>query len=130
MPIEKIKEELINKELKSYYRPEFLNRFDNIVVFKPLSLEHILQIVDLMLAKVANRLAAKGIKLEATKEAKEELAREGFDPIFGARPLRRAIQDRVDNSLANYLLQGKIGRRDVAVLEAGGKISVRQAPPL
>ncbi len=130
VPVEKIKDELINKELKPYYRPEFLNRFDNIVVFKPLSFEHILQIVDLMLNKVAVRLAAKGIQLESTKEAKEELAREGFDPIFGARPLRRAIQDRVDNALANYLLQGKIGRRDVAILETGGKISVRQAPLL
>ncbi|MFA5134379.1 MAG: ATP-dependent Clp protease ATP-binding subunit [Patescibacteria group bacterium] len=130
VPIEKIKDELINEELKQYYRPEFLNRFDNIVVFTPLSFEHILKIVDLMLGNVRKRLAVKGIQLEATKEAKEELAREGYDPVFGARPLRRAIQERVDNALANYLLQGKIGRRDVAVLEKGGNISVRSAPPI
>jgi len=130
VPMEKIKDELINQELKPYYRPEFLNRFDNIVVFKPLSFDDILKIVDLMLKKVEKRLAVKGIRLEATEAAKRELAEEGFDPLFGARPLRRAIQDKVDNALANYLLQGKIGRRDVAVLEADGKISVRQAPPI
>ena len=125
-----IKDELINEALKPYFRPEFLNRFDNIVVFTPLTFEHILKIVDLMLRKVEKRLAQKGIRLEATEAAKEELAQHGYDPLFGARPLRRAIQDRVDNALANYLLQGKIGRRDVAVLEAGGKISVRQAPEI
>ncbi len=130
VPLEKIKDELINEALKPYYRPEFLNRFDNIIVFKPLSFEDILKIVDLMLKKVAIRLAVKGIRLEATDQAKQELAQEGFDPLFGARPLRRAIQDKVDNALANYLLQGKIGRRDVAVLEANGVISIRQAPPI
>ncbi|MDP2685354.1 MAG: ATP-dependent Clp protease ATP-binding subunit [bacterium] len=130
VPLEKIKEELINEALKPYYRPEFLNRFDNIVVFKPLSFDDILRIVDLMLKKVEKRLAEKGIRLEATDEAKKELAEKGYDPMFGARPLRRAIQEGVDNALANYLLQGKIGRRDVAVLEANGVISVRQAPPI
>ncbi|XOU93919.1 MAG: AAA family ATPase [Candidatus Kerfeldbacteria bacterium] len=125
--MDQIKEELINEALKPYFRPEFLNRFDNIVVFTPLTLQHILMIVDLMLKKVEKRLARKGIRLEATDKAKEELAQKGYDPQFGARPLRRAIQDTVDNALANYLLQGKIGRRDVAVLESGGKISVRQA---
>jgi ATP-dependent Clp protease ATP-binding subunit ClpB len=72
----------------------------------------------------------KGIMLEATKEAIKELAKAGFDPIFGARPLRRVIQNRVENSLANYLLRGKISRRDVAVLEAGGKIRVKKAREL
>ncbi|MFH1206995.1 MAG: AAA family ATPase [Patescibacteria group bacterium] len=125
-----IKDELMNEELKPYFRPEFLNRFDNIVVFKPLSFEDIIKIVGLMLKQVNQRLNAKGIRLEATDEAKQELAQQGFDPIFGARPLRRAIQDTVDNALANYLLQGKLSRRDVAVLEAGGKITVREASPL
>jgi len=130
VPLSVIKDELINEALKPHFRPEFLNRFDNIIVFKPLSFAEIVLIVDLMLKKVENRLAEKGIRLEATKEAKEELAKKGFDPLFGARPLRRAIQDQVDSSLANYLLQGKIGRRDVAVLEVGGKISVRKAEPI
>ncbi len=128
--VEAIKDELINKELKPYFRPEFLNRFDNIVVFKPLGLPEVIQIVDLMLQQVAKRLALKGVRLEASQEAKEELAKTGYDPVFGARPLRRAIQDTVDNALATYLLQGKIGRRDVAVLEPGGHISVRRAEQL
>ncbi|MCH7492172.1 ATP-dependent Clp protease ATP-binding subunit [Patescibacteria group bacterium] len=125
--IDQIKEELINEGLKAFFRPEFLNRFDNIVVFKPLAYEEILQIVDLMLNKVAERLSAKGISLEVTPEAKEELAKDGYDPVFGARPLRRAIQNTVDNALATYLLQGKLSRRDVAVLEPGGKITVKRA---
>lgn len=125
--VDAIKDELINKELKPYFRPEFLNRFDNIVVFKPLGFPEIVQIVDLMLRQVAKRLEPKGIRIEASQAAKEELARTGFDPVFGARPLRRAIQDTVDNALATYLLQGKIGRRDVAILEPGGQISVRRA---
>ncbi|MFA5052142.1 MAG: AAA family ATPase [Patescibacteria group bacterium] len=129
-PLAAIKDELMNEELKPYFRPEFLNRFDNIVVFKPLSFDDIIKIVGLMLNQVNKRLAAKGIRLQATDEAKRELAQQGFDPIFGARPLRRAIQDTVDNALANYLLEGKLGRRDVAVLEVGGKISVRPAPPI
>ncbi|MBI5037805.1 MAG: ATP-dependent Clp protease ATP-binding subunit [Candidatus Kerfeldbacteria bacterium] len=128
--LEGIRDELINQALKPYFRPEFLNRFDNIVVFKPLAMEDIIQIVDLMLKQVAKRLALKGIRLEASAAAKEELAREGFDPVFGARPLRRAIQDKVDNALATYLLQGRLSRRDVAVLEVGGRISVRQAEAL
>lgn len=127
VPIARIKDELMNEELKPYFRPEFLNRFDNIIVFKPLSMEHIIAIVGLMLKQVAERLAVKGVRLESTPEARAELAQIGFDPIFGARPLRRAIQDYVDNALATYLLQGKIGRRDVAILEAGSKITVKRA---
>jgi ATP-dependent Clp protease ATP-binding subunit ClpC len=130
VPLSTIKDELINEALKPYFRPEFLNRFDNIILFKPLNFNEIVLIVDLMLKKVENRLAEKGIRLEATKEAKDELAKKGFDPKFGARPLRRAIQDQVDSALANYLLQGKIGRRDVAVLETGGRISVKKAPTI
>ncbi|MDD5040628.1 MAG: ATP-dependent Clp protease ATP-binding subunit [Patescibacteria group bacterium] len=127
IPLDQIKDELINQALRPIFRPELLNRFDNIIVFRPLSFEHIVKIVDLMLIQVAKRLSTKGIKLEATQEAKVELAELGFDPVFGARPLRRAIQDQVDNALATYLLQGRIGRRDVAVLEQGGRISIRQA---
>jgi ATP-dependent Clp protease ATP-binding subunit ClpC len=130
VPMARIKDELLNEELKPYFRPEFLNRFDNIIVFKPLSMDDIVVIVGLMLKQVATRLAAKGVRLESTAEARAELARIGFDPVFGARPLRRAIQDYVDNALATYLLQGKVGRRDVAVLEVGGKITVKRAEAL
>lgn len=122
-----IKEELINEALGDYFRPEFLNRFDNIIVFKPLSMEEIVKIAGLLLKQVAKLMAAKGITLKATPEAIQELAQIGFDPVFGARPLRRAIQEQVDNALANFLLQGKLGRRDVAILEPGGQIRVETA---
>ena len=125
--LEEIKNELLLKELKQYFKPEFLNRFDGIVVFKPLTQEHIEQITGLMLGKVKKRLENKGIFLEATEAAVKELAQAGFDPVFGARPLRRVIQDRVDNSLANYLLRGKLGRRDKVILEAGGELRIEKA---
>jgi len=129
-PLDRIKQELINEELGKYFRPEFLNRFDNIIVFKPLSFDEIIQIVGLLLKKVEDRLLGRGITLKVTNETVEELARIGFDPIFGARPLRRAIQDQVDNALANYLLSGKLGRRDVAILLPGGQIRVERAQQL
>lgn len=125
-PIIKIQEILIREKLKPYFRPEFLNRFDGIIVFKPLGKEEIKQIAKLLLNKLAKQMAEKGITLRATDEAIEELAEVGFDPIFGARPLRRVIQERVNNALANYLLTGKIGRRDIAILEKGGVIRVEK----
>ena len=130
-PIEQIKDGLIRGgQLRDVFRPEFLNRFDGIVVFKPLSEDDIFKIAGLMLKGVRKRLLNKGISLTVTEEAQRELAQAGFDPIFGARPLRRVIQERVDNALAKYLLEGQIGRRDEVILEAGGKISVRKAQKL
>lgn len=130
-PVEKIKDSLLRGGiLRDIFRPEFLNRFDGIVVFKPLTRDEILQVAGLMLKGVAKRLAAKGITLTVTQEAQEELARTGYDPIFGARPLRRVIQDQVDNALANYLLKGEIDRRDEVVLDTGGRISVKKAQAL
>ncbi len=127
VPVEKIRDELIDKELSKYYRPEFLNRFDGIMVFKPLSPEDLYKIAELLLIKVARRLEDKGIMLQATAEAIKELVKEGYDPAFGARPLRRVIQNKVDNALANFLLQGKLTRRDIAILEPGGVIRVEKA---
>ncbi|MBU1131342.1 ATP-dependent Clp protease ATP-binding subunit [Patescibacteria group bacterium] len=125
--MDEIKNQLIQEELRQYFKPEFLNRFDGTVVFKPLSQVHIKQIAGLLLAQVKKRLINKGIYLEATDEAVEELAQAGFDPTFGARPLKRVIQDRVDNALANHLLTGKIGRRDKVILEKGGELRVEKA---
>lgn len=125
--MEEIKSQLIQEELRQYFRPEFLNRFDGIVVFKPLTKENIEQIARLLLNQVQKRLVNKGIYLEATDEAVKELADAGFDPTFGARPLKRVIQDRVDNALADYLLTGKIGRRDKVILEKGGQLRVEKA---
>lgn len=125
--VEDFQEDLIKNKLQGIFRPEFLNRFDSVVVFRPLDEEEILQIAGLMLQKVQKRLADKGIFFEVTQEAQAELARAGFDPIYGARPLRRVIQEKVDNALAQFLLQGKIGRRDIVVYDVGGQISVKKA---
>lgn len=130
LPIEQIKQGLIENELKKYFRPEFLNRFDGIVVFKPLTMVEVKAIAKLLLNKVGARLAEKGINLEVTDDAIAELAEGGFDPQFGARPLRRVIQERVDDSLATYLLTQKLGRRDTVILQKGGVIDVKKAKKL
>jgi ATP-dependent Clp protease ATP-binding subunit ClpB len=128
--IQQIREELVEQVLGQYFRPEFLNRFDDVIVFTPLSPEEIAKITERLLQKVAMQLAARGITLRVSAEAIRELAAAGFDPIYGARPLRRVIQEKVDNALATFLLTGKLGRRDVAVLESGGVIRVESAPEL
>jgi len=122
-----IKQELLSEQLTQWYRPEFLNRFDAIVVFTPLNREEVNTIVGMMVGQIATKLGAKGITLRASPAAIAELAQTGFDPLFGARPLRRAVQEHVDNALAQFLLQGKLNRRDVAVLEPGGVIRVETA---
>lgn len=121
-----IQEMLVREKLKLYFRPEFLNRFDGVVVFKPLGKAEIKQIAQFMINKLAKQMLDKGITLKATDEAIQELADFGYDPLFGARPLRRAIQEKVNDSLANYLLTGKIGRRDVIILDKGGQIRVEK----
>ena len=127
---EKIKEKLVNEKLRDYFKPEFLNRFDGVIVFTPLSEDEILQITWLMVGKIQSRLKDRGIKLEVEDQAAEELAKAGFDPVFGARPLRRVVQEKVEDSLANFLLQEKIGRRDTVILRAGGQIEVKKAEQL
>jgi ATP-dependent Clp protease ATP-binding subunit ClpC len=94
--------------VKRTFRPEFINRIDEIVVFKPLGEKELLQIVDLMIKDVAKRLAEKGLFVEVTDAAKEFLLKKGYEPKFGARPLRRAIQRYLEDRLADILLEGKI----------------------
>ncbi len=125
--IDSFKDDLIKNEIRPIFSPEFINRFDNVIVFKPLSPDEIFQIAGFLMKAVKKNLEAKGIYFEWTEAAQRELAIAGFDPVFGARPLRRLVQERVDNALANFLLSGKIGRRDVIVYDVGDKISVRQA---
>jgi len=124
--VSEFQDRLIKEEIRDIFRPEFINRFDGTVVFRPLTQEEIFKIAGLMLKKVKKRLDEKGILFEVTEAAQRELAEAGFDPVFGARPLRRVIQERVDNSLAEFLLTGKLGRRDVVVYDVGGNISVRK----
>ena len=113
---ERMKEKLLG-ELKKTFRPEFLNRIDGVVVFHPLTKEHIRKIVDLMLVTVTQQLAEKGVKLEVTEAAKDFLGEKGYDEVFGARPLRRVIQDMVENKLSEELLRGKFQPGGTAVVD-------------
>ncbi|MGB5933886.1 MAG: ATP-dependent Clp protease ATP-binding subunit [Anaerolineae bacterium] len=114
---QKMKEKVLD-QLKKTFRPEFLNRVDATVVFHALTKEQIKQIVELMLSQVQERLRHQEIKLEATEEAKELLAKEGYDPHFGARPLRRVIQQRVEDPLSEGVLAGEFQPGDTAVVDA------------
>jgi ATP-dependent Clp protease ATP-binding subunit ClpB len=100
------------EDLRSHFRPEFLNRVDEIVIFHALTLEHIKKIVDIQLAAVQKRLAGHGIDLMVNDAAKELLGREGYDPVFGARPLKRAIQKRILDALSLELLAGTFKEGD------------------
>ncbi len=116
---ERMKEKLLS-ELKKTFRPEFLNRIDSVVVFHPLTREHIREIVDMMLNTVAQQLAEKGIKLEVTVAAKDFLGEKGYDEVFGARPLRRVIQNMVEDKLSEDLLRGRFREGDTAVVDLEG----------
>jgi len=115
-------------ELKKAFRPEFLNRVDEVIVFHSLSAEHIKAIVDLIFRRVKEQLLAQDIMVELTDEAKELLAAEGYDPILGARPLRRAIQKLIEDPLSEALLNHdfKAGDHVLATVE-GGKIKLTGA---
>ena len=113
---ERMKDKVLN-EVRRFFRPEFLNRIDATVVFHALSQGNIISIVDLMLDQVRKELSEKNITLEATDAAKEYLAEKGYDPNFGARPLRRLIQDVVEDKLSEELLGGRMQSGDTAVLD-------------
>jgi ATP-dependent Clp protease ATP-binding subunit ClpB len=105
--------------LRDFFRPEFLNRVDEIVEFAPLTREQIAEIVDLQLERLRGRLAERGLSLELTNAAKEALAEAGWDPTYGARPLKRAIQRMLENPLALQLLEGGFGEGDTIRVDAG-----------
>jgi ATP-dependent Clp protease ATP-binding subunit ClpC len=122
---EKMKDKVLD-QLKKTFRPEFLNRIDAIVVFRALTKEQIRQIVDLMLTQVQERLDEHEVTLEATEEAMELLAKEGYDPHFGARPLRRVIQTMIEDPLSEAILAGKFEAGDTVLLEVEeGEIKLR-----
>ncbi len=116
---EKMRDKLMG-EVKKNFRPEFINRLDGTVVFHLLTKEHVLQIVDLMLSQVRSRLMEQGIDLTATAAAKEFLHEKGFDPSFGARPLKRAIQTMVEDPLSEKILQGDFQANDVVEIDRQG----------
>ncbi len=124
---ERMKERILD-ELKRTFRPEFLNRIDDIIVFHPLNKEQLQEIIDLMLKNLRSQLEERGLSLKVNPEAKEIIHKEGYDPLFGARPLRRAIQRLVENPLADELLRGAFKEGDQIIVTAqDGKISFKKA---
>ena len=109
---EKMKE-MLQKEVERYFRPEFLNRLDDMIVFRPLTRDDLTTIVDYELRKVSKRLTEHGLKLELTPEAKEFLIEKGYNPDFGARPLRRAIEQHVEDPLSEAILRGKFKGKNI-----------------
>jgi ATP-dependent Clp protease ATP-binding subunit ClpB len=108
-------------DLRGHFRPEFLNRVDDIIMFKPLTLAEIEQIVDLQIGDVRRRLAARRLELELTDAARELIAREGFDPVYGARPLKRFIQREVETRIGRALLSGEIHDGSTILIDAEGE---------
>jgi ATP-dependent Clp protease ATP-binding subunit ClpA len=114
----------VRTSLRDHFRPEFLNRIDEIIVFQPLSEAQLMEIVRLLLAGVERRLGESRISLEVTDAARAFVAREGYDPQYGARPLRRAIQRSIENPLARQLLAGEFSSGDtVRIDERDGSLA-------
>jgi ATP-dependent Clp protease ATP-binding subunit ClpC len=122
---------LVNEELKQYFRPEFLNRLDEIIVFRQLTKDEVKEIADIMLKEVFNRLTEQGITLEVTERFKDRLVEEGYSPSYGARPLRRAIMRLLEDSLAEEILSGRIKEGDTAVVDVddSGTVQVLSNEP-
>jgi ATP-dependent Clp protease ATP-binding subunit ClpC len=111
--------EKVMAEVKKVFRPEFINRIDEIIVFHELSEEQLRSIVDLMLEDLQKRLAERKLGVELTEAAKSWLAKEGYDPVYGARPLRRAIERHVENPLSTRLLKGEFSEGDMIIVDLG-----------
>ena len=114
--VDEIRDDLM-AELRSHFRPEFLNRIDEVVIFHALTRENLVRIVDLLLERSRRRLHAQQVGLQVTEGAEEWLAKQGYQPEFGARPLRRAIQTELDNRLSNLLLDGQVGPGDTVTCD-------------
>ena len=111
-------ESLVREELKHYFKPEFINRIDNVVIFKPLTKEQVKEIVNILIKQLEERLKDKNLAIEVTEKACEYLANKGYDPAFGARPLRRVIENKVEIPLAKMLIAGDINEGDRILLDA------------
>jgi ATP-dependent Clp protease ATP-binding subunit ClpB len=111
-------EAAVKELLKSYFRPEFLNRIDETILFHPLGKEQLKKIVDVQLDYLRKRLASRDLKLVVTDQAEKLLAEEGYDPTFGARPLKRVIQQRLENPLAQKILAGEFGEQETVFVDA------------
>ncbi|MGE0058411.1 MAG: ATP-dependent Clp protease ATP-binding subunit [Dehalococcoidia bacterium] len=107
----------VERALQGFFRPEFLNRIDEIIIFEPLTKTELRQIVDTMLKEVQSRLEERNVKLELTEAAKDQLAEEGYDRMYGARPLRRTIERKIENQLSKRILGGEFGEGDTVVVD-------------
>jgi ATP-dependent Clp protease ATP-binding subunit ClpC len=108
----------IERDLKQTFRPEFLNRIDEVIIFHSLTQEHVRQIVDLQMHEIAERLAEHEVRIELTDASRDWLAHEGYDPQFGARPVRRTLERYVENPLAKRLLAGEFHDGDTIIVDA------------
>ena len=118
----------VNERIEKVFRPEFINRVDDIIIFRHLNIEDLKEVVDLELAKVRERLGERGLKLKLSDEAKKFLIRKGSNTDFGARPLRRAIENFVEDPLSEELLKGEFQGKETVVVdvkEVGGKKQLR-----
>ncbi len=127
-------EDRVRDELSRHFRPEFLNRVDDIIVFRPLTREDLAQIVEIQLRRLEETLAARGIHLEVTPEARDLLAAQGYDPVYGARPLKRVIQRELQNAIALEILEGNFSEGDTVRVERDGDhvrlVSVAPVPEM
>lgn len=128
--LETIKQSLVDDQLNKYLKPELINRFDGVVVFKPLALDEVESITKLMLNKVKRLLEVKGIGLKYDEQGVKKLAVLGFDPKFGARPLRRLIQEKIENEIANKVLANGLKRRDTVVIDSQAEVKVEKGREL
>jgi ATP-dependent Clp protease ATP-binding subunit ClpB len=117
IPADKRREEIL-EDVRGFFRPEFVNRIDEIVVFDLLGLDELRTIVDIQVRLLSERLAQRGLTLELTDAARDRLATAGYDPAFGARPLRRLIQREIQDPLAMRLLSGEVQEGDRIVVDA------------
>ena len=116
----------VMEDLRAHFRPEFLNRLDETIMFRPLTKDNIYDIIDLLIADVNKRLADKEISIELTPEAKNQVVEGGYDPTYGARPLKRYLQKNVETLAAKLMLQGDIGAGETIVIDAeNGKLTAR-----
>lgn len=114
-------QETVKKLLKEYFRPEFLNRIDEVILYKPLSKDTVGKIVDLMLKDVRKRLSEQQLDFKLTPDAKQAIIDQGYNPSFGARPMRRFIQQNIETLLAKKILKGDLSQGDIMVVDYDGQ---------
>jgi ATP-dependent Clp protease ATP-binding subunit ClpB len=117
-------------ELRKSFRPEFLNRIDETILFKPLTLEEITSIVDLLMADLNKRLAERRVAVKLDGKAKEWVAEKGYDPVFGARPLKRFLQRQIETKLARALISGEVGEDATVTFRVKGDELVLGGAPV